>query len=385
MSAEFPEWLRLWAAEFCSIVAGLGVIYLALATVLMLRFRSGPRTRATRAARPASILVPLCGEDGGLNQRLSALCRQDYDGPIEVICGVQDYRDPAIDVVIALSAAVGSKLHLKIDSKLHGENRKVSNLINMTPLARSELLVFIDSDILVGPRHLSEIMAEFENPRVGAVTCPFHGVSGEGVWSSLSALSINAHFLPSVILALTFGIARPCFGSTIALPRSVLKRIGGLRAFADCLHDDYAIGQQVRGVGYEVAVAPFSVGHLCQERSLAALMLNQLRTARTIKLIDPLGYAGSIIAHPTAFAVAAALLGGPYALSLLLLSLAGRLTVCLAAERAFSIPRQSYWLLPFYDALFIAVYVASFFGAHVTWRGERFRLNADGSLVHDVK
>ncbi len=143
----------------------------------------------------------------------------------------------------------GSKLHLKIDPKLHGGNRKVSNLINVAPLARSELLVLIDSDILVGPRHLSEIVAEFENPRVGAVTCLYHGVSCEGLWSSLPALSINAHFLPSVILALAFRIARPCFGSTIALPRSVLKRIGGLRAFADCLHDDYAMGQQVRDVG----------------------------------------------------------------------------------------------------------------------------------------
>ncbi len=94
---------------------------------------------------------------------------------------------------------------------------------------------------------------------------------------------------------------------------------------------------------------------------------------------------GRSIAHPTAFAAAAALLRGPYALSLLFLSLAGRLTVCLAAERVFSIPRQSYWLLPFYDALFIVVYVASFFGAHVTWRGERFRLAADGSLVQDAK
>ncbi len=63
---------------------------------------------------------------------------------------MQDYRDPAIDIVLALGAEVGSKLHLKIDPKLHGGNRKVSNLINVAPLARSELLVLIDSDIIVG-------------------------------------------------------------------------------------------------------------------------------------------------------------------------------------------------------------------------------------------
>jgi ceramide glucosyltransferase len=384
VSGEMYEGLQLWAGVLCSLVGALGVVYLALATILILGFRLEPRAR-TVAGRAASILVPLCGEDGRLRQRLSAFCKQDYTAPVEVICGVHDYRDPAVDIVISLANEVGSKIHLKIDPREHGGNRKVSNLINMAGLARSDLIVIIDSDIEVGPGHLSEIVAEFENPGVGAATCLYHGVSGEGLWSDLSALSINAHFLPSVVLALAFGIARPCFGSTIALPRSVLKRIGGLRAFADCLHDDYALGQRVREVGLKVAVARFTVGHFCQERSLAALMLNQIRTARTIKLIDPVGYAGSIVAHPTAFAVAAALLGGPYALSLLLLSLAGRLGVCLAVERTFSIPRQSYWLLPFYDLLFIIVYVASYFGAHVTWRGERFRLNADGSLVHDVK
>ena len=68
---------------------------------------------------------------------------------------------------------------------------------------------------------------------------------------------------------------------------------------------------------------------------------------------------------------------------LLLLALVGRLVLCLSVERAFSVPRQTYWLLPFYEALFLLVYVASFFGGHVSWRGERYRLKPDGTLVQD--
>jgi ceramide glucosyltransferase len=245
--------------------------------------------------------------------------------------------------------------------------------------------VLVDSDILVGPDHLSKVVGELERPGVGAVTCLYHGISGAGFWSALSALSINAHFLPSVVMALSFGISRPCFGSTIALPRSTLEGIGGLRAFVDCLDDDYAIGQGVRETGYQVAIPRFSVGHVCREESAQTLMLNQIRAARTIKLIDPAGYTASIVAHPTAFALAAALFGGAYGLPLLLLALAGRLVVCLSAERTFALPRQPYWLLLLYDVLFIAVYVASFFGARVSWRGERYRLNADGTLIHEAK
>ncbi len=132
-------------------------------------------------------------------------------------------------------------------------------------------------------------------------------------------------------------------------------------------------------------MAPFTVAHLCQERSLAALMLNQLRTARTIKLIDPLGYAGSIHRTPDSVRGSRCASRRPRCSIPALSFPRGCLTVCLAAERVFSIPRQSYWLPLFYDALFIVVYVASFFGAHVTWRGERFRLAADGSLVQDAK
>ena len=390
MSDSLHADMALWAGSFCSFAAALGVFYLALASILVLRFRSGPDlakpTRANPTRRPLSILVPLCGEDEHLYERLCRLCQQNYPGSIELIGGLQDPTDPAIGIVNAVAAKFSRmKVALRIDAKEHGSNRKISNLMNAAESARTATLVLVDSDILVGPDHMSRVVAELERPGVGAVTCLYHGIGGAGVWSSLSALSINANFLPSVIVALAFGVARPCFGSTIALRRRMMEEIGGLGAFVDCLHDDYAIGQRVREAGYEVAMPRASVGHVCRDANAKDLLLNQIRAARTIKMIDPAGYTGSIVAHPTAFALPAALLGGSHGVTLLLLALAGRLILCLSVERAFSLPRQPYWLLPFYDLLFIVVYVASFFGERVSWRGERYRLNSDGTLIHDAR
>ena len=210
MIADFHGDLGLWVANSCSFVAALGVVYLALAAILILQFKEEPR-RAAPGRRPVSILVPLCGEDEQLYERLSALCRQDYCGSIEVICGLQDANDPAIGIVNAVAAKFsGMRVALRIDPKQHGANRKISNLINTSASARAGIVVLVDSDILVGPGHLSIVVGELERPGVGAVTCLYHGVSGAGFWSSLSALSINANFLPSVVMALTFGIARPC-------------------------------------------------------------------------------------------------------------------------------------------------------------------------------
>ena len=54
---------------------------------------------------------------------------------------------------------------------------------------------------------------------------------------------------------------------------------------------------------------------------------------------------------------------------------------CRSVERRFGLPRQNYWLIPLQDIIAFAVYVASFFGATVHWRGADYRLAADGTLV----
>jgi ceramide glucosyltransferase len=377
--------LAAWVGGACSLAAAVGVAYLALASFLIMRFQAG-RRRAPARCPSASILVPLCGEESELRERLLALCRQTYGGALQLVCGVSDAADPAVGVVKSVAAERPDvRIDLKIDPRQHGGNRKISNLINMTPLAQAEFLAIIDSDILVGPNHLSELASELDRPGVGAVTCLYHGVGGTGLWSSLAALSINADFLPNVIVALGLGAARPCFGATIALRRRTLEAIGGLRAFADCLHDDYAIGERLREAGYAISIPRFSVAHVCRERTARALIQNQVRAARTIRIITPRGYAGSIIAHPAAFAIPATLLGAAHGVPLLLLALMGRVVLCFWVERAFSLQRQTYWLLPFYDLLFLVVYAASFFGSGISWRGERYRLKSDGSLVDDPR
>jgi ceramide glucosyltransferase len=378
--------VQYWAAALCGLLALCGVGYLLLASIFVLRFQKGQADGARVNPQPVSILVPLCGEDQQLHARLSALCMQRYAAPVQLVCGVRDADDPAIGIVRRIAADFPDvEISLQIDPKQYGCNRKISNLINMARLARHDLFVIVDSDIQVGSDYLAAIVAELQKPRVGAVTCLYHGTSGCGLWSSLSALGINTHFLPGVVIALTCGMARPCFGATIALSRTMLERIGGFRAFVDWLHDDYAIGATIRAAGYDVAIPAFSIGHVCRERTARELILNQIRSARTIKMIDPIGYAGSIVTHPAALAAIALLCGAAYGLPLLLLALGGRLALCLAVERASGAPRQAYWLVPLRDFLSFGIFVMSFFGASVSWRGERYRLTPDGRLVHDLK
>jgi ceramide glucosyltransferase len=202
-----------------------------------------------------------------------------------------------------------------------------------------------------------------------------------GPWSQLGALFINAHFLPSVVLGLASGLAQPCFGSTIALKRSTLDAIGGFAAFADRLDDDYAIGAAVREGGEVVAIPPFTVAHLCSEASLRELWRHELRWARTIRNIAPLGHAGSVVMHPLAWALGALALT-PWsgllipAAATTIAAILCRVALLRSVARGFGLPAQPYWLTPVRDLLSFMVFVASFLGRDVSWKGHRYRLFA---------
>jgi ceramide glucosyltransferase len=240
----------------------------------------------------------------------------------------------------------------------------------------------------VTPDYLSRVIAALGEPGIGAVTCLYYGVALTGIWARLCALVFNAQFLPSVVVGLALGLARPCFGSTLALRSATLADIGGFKSFADCLADDYAIGAALRAHGCKIAIPPFAVAHICTQRSLRELWRHELRWARTVRSIDPVGYAGSIVSHALPWALIAALagVGTPAllaAIGIAIAAVACRMALLRRVERAYALPPQAYWLVPACDLLSFAVFVFSFLSWEVSWKGRRFRMVAGGAWVAD--
>jgi ceramide glucosyltransferase len=369
-------------AYLCLAAATFGCLYLAFACVGVLRFGRPQATGPVLSPVPVTVLMPLCGHEPDLYDRLRALCEQDYAAPVQVLCAIHDAKDPAIAVVEKVAADLpNANIEWQIDPRLHGSNLKMSNLVNALDRVRHDVLVMIDSDIQVGRDYLARVVAELQQPNVGAVTCLYYGLASGGLWTKLSAKSTNLHFLPSVIVGIAARLAQPCFGSTIALTRATLDRIGGLQPFVDHLWDDYAIGQAIRAAGLRVAVSSLTVGHVCKESTGREFFDYQLRNARTVASIDPVGYLGSVIIHPFALAMPAILLGaGEPAVAVAGIALASRYALGYCMQRRFDLP-TNYWLLPLHDLAAFAVYVASFFGGTVMWRGQRYRVHSDGTLL----
>jgi ceramide glucosyltransferase len=368
----------------CYIAAILGCAYALFAIWAARGFACAPPSPSTKAPL-ITILKPLHGPEPNLYANLATFYQQDYPAPVQVVFGVANPDDPAAAVVRRLIADFpGRDLALVINARRHGANAKVSNLINMQPAVRYETIVIADSDIVVSPDYLSNVAAHLNQPAVGLVTCLYRGLAAGGIWSRLAAAGIDYHFLPNVLVGLKLGLATPCFGSTIALTRTTLTKIGGLQSVADQLADDYALGMAARRAGLQVAIAPFIVTHVCAEQSLRELLLHEIRWARTIRAMDSVGFCGLAITHAVPLALLGLILGGltPVAWTILAVALVCRFALQAELHRLLHLRTGIFWLGPIRDILSFAVFVASFFGRRVEWRGHRHVVNADHTLAY---
>ncbi|SDQ58878.1 ceramide glucosyltransferase [Paraburkholderia fungorum] len=348
-----------------------------------------------------SVLKPLCGAEPRLYENLRTFCEQRHRH-FQLVLGVSSPDDPAIAVVRRLQAAYPAHdIELAVDPRVHGSNLKVSNLINMAEHARHDLIVIADSDIAVEADYLDSVAAPLADPRVGVVTCLYVAEGVGGFWPRVGALFINEWFAPSVRVAHAMGSRRFGFGATLALRRATLERIGGFDALKNCLADDYWLAEHVRALGLQTVLSRVMVATDVIEPTFTALWQRETRWLRTIRSVNPPGFASLLITFTTPWLLAGAWLTGllsagscghPHIAAALLSTgiaasgLAARLLLHLRAARH----QQRFWrdlpLVPLRDLLLTLQWLSAWTGSHVMWRGARVPVDTSPALnVFDAR
>src|SRR5207237_6658845 len=162
--------------------------------------------------------------------------------------------------------------------------------------------------------------------------------------------------------------------------RSGLQRIGGFARIRDELADDHRLGDAVRELGLATVLSRYIVENHVAEPSFASLWRHELRWARTVRAMAPLGFAGSIITHTMILTLLAAGAAGFSAAScwLVLVSCVLRWLSAGVIARRLDLPIGGLWLLPLRDALSFAVFLGSFCGRSVLWREQVVRVGPRG-------
>ena len=341
-------------------------------------------TRPTLAS-PVSLLKPLRGTDPEMYESFRSHCLQDY-GEYEIIFAVTAADDPAAPLVERLRAEFPQlPIRLLVCKEHLGTNTKVSNLAQMVRQARYEYLVVNDSDIRVESDYLSRVLAPLSDSNVGLVTCLYRGVATSTLGSRLESLGISTDFCPGVLVAQSVeGGIRFGLGSTLAFRRRDLAVLGGFESLVNYLADDYQLGSRIAALGKKVQLSSVVVETFLPAYNLPGFFDHQLRWARTVRDSRRWGYLGLGLTFGLPWALLALIFarGAGLAWGLLTAVTIARLSVAVVVGRWVLQDRRVMpllWLLPLRDFSALLVWMVSFFGHTVTWRGQSFRL-ANGKL-----
>jgi ceramide glucosyltransferase len=378
-------------------VAGMG--YFVAAMVAARAFLRSRRAPLPAFAPGVSILKSLKGIDPGMVDAFRSHCRQTYTGEFELLFGVSSLADPAVAAVELLRLDFPHRSIRLIECPLRlGTNGKVSTLTQLAEHARYDFLLINDSDITVSPRYLERVMAHFaplpEEPgkvlaKVGLVTTLYRGRAHGTLPSRLEALGIATDFQAGVLLSkMIEGGLHYGLGSTLAVSREALDRIGGLITLVDYLADDYELGARVDRAGYRVALSAEVVETAIPAYGWRGFADHQLRWSRTVRDSRPWGYVGLIFTHGLGWALLNVLASGLSPVSLWLLGLSFFLRLTLAMMVGAEVlgdhqvlPRL--WLLPLRDLAAMGIWAAGFAGNTIVWRGHRFVLH--GGKLHPAE
>lgn len=346
-----------------------------------LRGRKGAgQIQFAQSLPPVSILKPLKGIDPDIYESFRSHCLQDYP-EYEIVFGVSDPADPAVASVERLQSEFpNAAIRLVVCANILGPNVKVSNLEQMMQIARFEHLIVNDSDIRVEGDYVRRVMAPLISEEVGLVTCLYRGISAATLGSQLESLGISIDFCPGVLVArqleggIHFGL-----GSTLAFRRTELERIGGFRSIVDFLADDYELGKRIANLGFKVVLSEEVVETHVPAYDVHGYISHQMRWSRGVRDARLGGYIGLITTFGILWSVLNLIAAHAAYWSCVILGfvLLLRSAVALVVGGAVLGDRDvlsRLWLIPLRDLIAVGVWIVSFAGHTVMWRGDRFRL-----------
>ncbi|PYV16790.1 MAG: ceramide glucosyltransferase [Acidobacteria bacterium] len=369
-----------------------GSIYVVLCLLAVLRFRM----RRERAARhrfvswpPVTVLKPVHGLEKNQQENLRSTCIQDYP-EFQVVFSVQERDDPVIPLLREIQAEFGSdRVTVAIETFRPGTNGKINNMTGGILHARHEILVISDSDVRLRPDYLKTIVAPLADPETGCVCTLYKAACAETWFEKMELLTLNADFMSSVVFAHMFRASKFCLGATAALRRSTLEEIGGLKALADYLVEDYEMGRRIWTSGKRIVIVPYMIDTVVDLKTPSQWWNHQVYWDQNTRAARPFAFFATAIIRSTPFALLHALVrrADPIGLGVLAVVLLLRLTTAafiLAYGFRDREGLKSLALLPFRDLAALASWFLAFVKRTTIWRGSEFILTRDGRLVARV-
>ncbi|MGK9475463.1 glycosyltransferase [Melioribacter sp. OK-6-Me] len=331
---------------------------------------------------PISILKPIKGIDDNLEDNLCSFFELNYPD-YEIIFGVDSEDDPAVTII----ERVINKYHhqnarLVIDSRRHGLNPKVNNLINMYSYAKGQLILISDSNTKCNKDFLINLTAHFNDDELGMLTATIRGHGEKNIVSAMENIHLNTFVAPSIFAASSLADIQITIGKAILIRREALDAIGGFYSFTNYLAEDFMMGKKVKEVGYKVMTSPILIDNINEKIPLKKFINRHSRWSKMRFRIDPFHYLLEPLTNP----VALGLLLLPFFKGILIYFLSSTLIKIIldyfiSRHLVAKHKPYTYFFIPLKDLLIFAIWLIPFFNSRVKWRNNVMLIREESLLM----
>jgi ceramide glucosyltransferase len=359
---------------------GLGAYITALALFfgwLVCRRRESRVAEGPPTPRGVSILKPLCGLDDDLESNLETFLSQDHV-PLQILVGVRDPMDPALKVARDVADRhPGLDVSFVVGVEGGGANPKIAIDEKLLPLVKHPLVLLSDSNVRMESGELAELVEPFDRGSVGMVYQPVVSI-GERNWTAaLGNLLFTEQSAVLTIAIRVFCGQDPITGKGMLCRREALTSIGDLSRLRDVGMDDYALGVLLKQAGWELEMSTVPAKNVHTLGSWSGFVDRQLRHAVWRASHSLWFFFAELFMTPLLYSLMALVIGGPYALTVALVTMIVKFVLedlALTAARGRSFAWRHRLLMPLKDAFRVGIGLISIFKKTVVWRGREYRV-----------
>ncbi len=334
---------------------------------------------------PVSILKPIRGLDPDAQKNLVSFCQLDYP-EYEIVFCIDGEDEAVVSAIEELRRAFPQRV-IRV---LHGSGRiatndKVAKLVRLVKEAGHEVIVISDSDVRVRPDYLRQVTAPLRDPKIGAVTCFYVPAEVATFTDHLQTVGMMSDFYAGILVAWQLDGVKFALGPTIATTRTRLNGFGGYAVLENRPADDLLVGRLIAEQGYEVALLRYPVETVSDYQSMRELLHKRLRWVVVMRHMRPWGHLGLLLTQGLPWSLAAVAVSPTVATAAIYLGGYFVLRVAMTWMIGIHGLKQRYlWkempLIPLWDAVAFAIWLASFLRSSIRWRGADYYIQ-DGKLV----
>lgn len=365
-------------------VLAAGLFALQAASIGLAYFKCRPKSLLLHKHEGVSLVRPVCGLESHIEDTLSSSFRQNHTN-YEVIFCVASENDPALPLLNALILRYSCiEARILVGDAQISQNPKLNNMAKSWSVARHNLIVFADSNLLLEPDYCSRVQSAFADSLVAVVSSPPVGDQAEGFWGEVECAMLNTHAARWQFAASAAGL-NFAQGKTLAFRRDAFD--GDLMHALACEPaEDAAATKLVHANGRKLSVLAPPFTHPVGMRSARAFWDRHVRWARLRRATFPVIFALEAICgiFPAILLLS---LSSVFSLGQLVVVTVLAVFIWYGAEFALARVlgwRTNRWFLPaclVRDAMLPVFYVAAWRSGGFEWRGNKMSNSAKQSAI----